>query len=358
MKILLTALTVALVALPGVSPALYGQKTKDAAAKAENEVLVWPAPPAPARIKWVSEFRSEFDIGAKKRRSFIDRLAGKNEDVLRLKRPISVAVDEKGVVFVGDFAQGIVGMDLIAHRMWLFSSVSGSTLSTPSGVAVDSKFVYATDSNSNSISLFDKEGHRLSGLGPSDGIKRPVGIAVDEGRDLVVVVNGGDHTIQLLNRSLKLIKKIGARGSGPGQFNFPTYCAFIPGTGFAVTDTGNFRVQIFDYSGKFIRAFGKAGDLSGNLSRPKGMAVDPDGNLYVVDAIFSNFQIFRLDGQVLTFVGHGGSGKGMFQIPAGIAISKDGAIYVADEMNRRIQRFQYLKDEATPAPKPGLAKAP
>ena len=329
------------------------EKAKPAQAPAVQEQLVWPAPPAPAKIKWVTEYRSEFDVGAKKRHGFIDRLAGKGEDALWLKRPLSVAVDDAGVIFVGDFGLGVVGIDPNKHKMWLFSAVSKRGFGTPTGIAVDSRMVYVCDANANSFATFDKEGHYLNGLGPQEGINRPVGVAVDEGRDLVAMVNGGTHEVRLYNRELKLIKKIGGRGDKPGQFNFPTYICMIPGTGFAVTDTGNFRVQIFDYQGRFIRAIGKVGDSTGSFSRPKGVAADQDNNLYVTDASFWNFQVFRLDGQLLTFVGSGGAERGQFQVPSGIAISKTGMIYIADEMNARVQVFQYLGKggeggEATP----------
>lgn len=348
----MTAAALALLAC--ASPVAYGQKSGANQAQPQNESLVWPPPPAPARIKWVAEYRNEFDIGAKKRRSFLDRLAGKNEDTLRLKRPLAVAVDDGGTVFVGDLGQGIIAFDQAAKRMWDFSAISGRTLTTPSGLAVDSKLLFATDSSTNSLICFDKRGKQLASLGASDGILRPVGVAVDEGRDLVVMVNGGGHAVWLLNRTLKVLKKVGQRGEKPGQFNFPTYCCIIPGKGFAVTDSGNFRVQIFDFNGRFVSAFGKVGDQSGEFSRPKGLAVDPDGQLYVVDGAFSNFQIFRMDGQLLTFVGQGGTGKGMFQVPAGIAIAKDGSIFVADQLNARIQKFQYFPL----VPAPALANVP
>jgi DNA-binding beta-propeller fold protein YncE len=335
-----------------LAPALAQKAPKPAADPDAGVQLVWPAPPAPARIKWVAQYRTEFDVGAKKRRGFLDRLAGKSEEVIKLKRPISVAVDDKGVIFVGDFGQGVIAIDPVNKKMWPFGSASGGALLTPTGVAADSRFVFVSDSNSNTLTAFDKEGRRLTGLGPGDGIKRPVGVAVDEARDRLLVVNGGEHTVHLYNRALKLQKKIGTRGSLPAQFNFPTYATFLPDGGFAVTDTGNFRVQVFDANGKFIRAFGKVGNQTGDLARPKGMALDPDGNLYVVDAVFSNFQVFALDGQVLTFVGRGGVAKGHFQVPSGIAIGKDGAIYVADEMNGRIQRFQYISLPPPPARTP------
>lgn len=336
------------IAAGGCVPGM-AQKAPAPASQVSDEVLQWPAPPNPARIKWVAEYRNAFDVGAKKKRSFVDRLAGKSEDVIWIQRPLSVAVDEKGVIFVGDFTLGIIGMDPSNKKMWAFSSISGSALPTPTGLAVDSRMVFASSANTHTVASYDKEGRQLGALTKQDGINRPVGLAVDEARNLLVVVNGDEHAVRLYTRDLKLIKTIGERGSEEGQFNFPTYACIVPGVGFAVSDTGNFRVQIFDFNGKFIRAFGKVGDLPGQFARPKGVAVDPDGNLYVVDATFANFQIFNQEGRILTFVGNGGARKGQFQAPNGIAIAQDGSIFVADQINGRIQRFQYLR-EAKDAP--------
>ncbi|WP_243383802.1 hypothetical protein [Geothrix alkalitolerans] len=343
-------LSVALACAATATAPLSAQKPA-APPVAQDEVLAWPPPPAPARIKWVAEYRNAFDVGAKKKRSFLDRLAGKSEDVIWLQRPLSVAVDGKGVIFVGDFTAGVVAMDPAAKRIWAFSTLSGTALATPTGLAVDSKLVYAASANTNQVVVFDKEGHQLSALTKNDGINRPVGLAVDEDRDLLLVVNGGEHTVRLYNRSLKLLKTIGGRGSEEGQFNFPSYTCIVPGVGFAVVDTGNFRIQIFDFNGRFIRAFGKAGDMPGQVSRPKGIAVDPDGHLYVVDGAFCNFQIFDQEGRILLPVGTGGTRKGQFQVPTGIAIDGSGGIYVADQINGRIQKFQYLREEkGAPAP--------
>ncbi len=345
---LLAALSVV---LSGVMP-LAGQGGKPAAAApVMQEQLVWPAPPAPARIKWVGEYRNAFDVGAKKKRSFIDRLAGKAEEVIWLQRPLSVAVDAQGVLFVGDFNLGIIAFDPPNKRIWAFSAVSGAVLPTPTGLAVDSSRVFAASANLHTLAAYDKEGHQLGALGKADGINRPVGLAVDEAKDLLILVNGDEHAIRLYNRSLKLLKIIGGRGSEEGQFNFPTYVCILPGLGFAVSDTGNFRVQIFDFNGKFLRMFGKVGDMPGQFARPKGIAVDPDGQLYVVDATFSNFQIFDQEGRILTFVGQGGALRGQFQAPNGIAIGPDGGIYVADSINGRVQKFQYYPEvKVIPAP--------
>ncbi|WP_257308241.1 hypothetical protein [Geothrix fuzhouensis] len=339
-----TLLSIALACVASAMAPLSAQKPATPPV-AQDEVLAWPAPPAPARIKWVAEYRNAFDVGAKKKRSFLDRLAGKSEDVIWLQRPLSVAVDDKGVIFVGDYNLGVIAMDPANKKIWAFSAVSGSVLTTPTGLAADSKFVFATSANTSQVVIFDKEGRQLSALGKADGIKRPVGLAVDEARNLLVVVNGDEHAVRLYNRSLKLLKTIGSRGSEEGQFNFPTYVCMVAGVGFAVVDSGNFRVQLFDFNGRFLRAFGQVGDMAGQFARPKGIAVDPDGQLYVVDGAFNNFQIFNQEGRLLTFVGQGGVRKGQFQVPNGIAIDASGAIYVADQINHRIQKFQYLREE-------------
>lgn len=328
-----------------VGSAMPMSAQKPATPVAQEEQLAWPPPPAQARIKWVAEYRNAFDVGARKKRSFIDRLAGKAEDVIWIQRPLSVAVDDTGVIFVGDYSAGIVAMDPAGKKVWAFSAASGSALPTPTGLAVDSKFVYAASANSDQVVVFDKQGHQLSALSKLDGIDRPVGLAVDEAQDLLVVVNGGEHTVRLYTRGLKLIKTIGGRGSEEGQFNYPGHACIVPGTGFAVVDSGNFRVQIFDFKGRFLRAFGQVGDMTGQFSRPKGIAVDADGHFYVTDGAFNNFQIFDPTGRILTWVGNGGARKGQFLVPAGIAIDAKGGIYVADQLNGRIQKFQYLQEE-------------
>ena len=83
------------------------------------------------------------------------------------RQPVSVAVDDQGTVFVGDSRLGIVGLDPVKKKMWLFSKLSPEAPTLATGIAVDSKFVYATDANQSQVSLFDKEGRRLKTIGAS-----------------------------------------------------------------------------------------------------------------------------------------------------------------------------------------------
>jgi hypothetical protein len=135
---------------------------------------------------------------------------------------------------------------------------------------------------------------------------------------------------------------IGKRGSGPGEFNFPTAVTLSAGRVYVV-DSMNFRIQAFSPDGKFINTFGQLGNQSGTLNRPKGIAADTDGNLYIVDALFETVQIFDPAGRLLYYFGSTGTSPGQFRLPSGISIDERNRIYVADSQNRRVQVFIYRR---------------
>jgi DNA-binding beta-propeller fold protein YncE len=86
------------------------------------------------------------------------------------------------------------------------------------------------------------------------------------------------------------------------------------------------------------------GNTPGTFSRPKGVASDSDGNIYVIDALFDNIQVFDRQGRLLMDFGEHGNGIGAFWLPTAIYIDPNDSIYVSDSGNRRIQVFQYLKE--------------
>ena len=55
-------------------------------------------------------------------------------------------------------------------------------------------------------------------------------------------------------------------------------------------------------------------------------------------------QIFDDGGRLLLAFGESGAGIGQFWLPTGIAIVND-VVYVADSANRRLQMFEYLKEQ-------------
>jgi DNA-binding beta-propeller fold protein YncE len=94
-----------------------------------------------------------------------------------------------------------------------------------------------------------------------------------------------------------------------------------------VTDTNNFRVQQFDEDGKLIRVIGAQGTGYGTFARPKGITLDRDNNIYVVDAAFQNIQILAPDSSPLLAFGAGGSERWSINMPTVVKVDYDNVSY-------------------------------
>ena len=66
----------------------------------------------------------------------------------------------------------------------------------------------------------------------------------------------------------------------------------------------------------------------------------------MVDGLFDNVQIFDRQFRLLMAFGRPGHEYGEFWLPAGIFIDSNDLIYVSDYYNKRVQIFQYLKEDA------------
>lgn len=200
-----------------------------------------------------------------------------------------------------------------------------------------------TDSYLNKIFLSSPSSKTIRVFNDSIDLDRPTGIAYNPVYQQVWVVETTRHCITVLNLRGQILKRIGQRGVGQGEFNFPTYIWIDKFGKIFIVDSMNFRIQVFSADGEFITAFGKIGDVSGSFARPRGIATDSDGNIYVVDALFNTVQIFDTEGHFLYNFGSQGRENGNFWMPAGIFIDQHDFIYVADTYNSRVQVFRYNK---------------
>ncbi len=319
------------------SPDVTSQQSKDF----KHKPLIWPSPPAPARVSYDLSLARPEDVGIKKGlfKKLVDVLLG--GDKRSMVKPYGITVDTMGRIIVADTAYKRVHIYDRKKKKYTYIDRAGKdSLSSPIGVATDSKNnIYVSDSTARKIYIFNPKGRLIRSL---DGGARPTGIALDVPRKRLYVVDTGEHKVMIFNLDGELIKTFGGIGSNPGQFNYPTDI-FVDGRGdIYVTDSMNYRVQIFDMNGRYETSFGQHGDGSGDFGRPKGVAVDSEGNIYVADAIFDTVQIFSRKGAFLLNFGKLGAGPGMFWMPGGVFIDRADNIYVADPYNRRIEVFEYL----------------
>jgi len=291
---------------------------------------------------YVGEIRGPENLGIKK--GFFTRVwdfvTGK-DDLEGLYRPYGVAVEPGGRIAVADPGR---------HLVHLYDRAHGSTrriegdldakLRYPVAVAFVGRTLLVADSEAAAVRAYDEKGRAVPVPAAIPKLGRPSGLAVDEKRGRLFVVDTAEHVVHVLSLGGRgEARRIGGRGGERGQFNFPTHIA-VDGEGrLAVTDAMNFRVQVFDVDLNPVAAFGQLGDGMGDLSRPKGIVVDRDGVVFVVEGYFDVIQAFDLEGRLLGIIGGSGVLPGKFWLAGGLALDERGHLYVADTFNGRVQVF-------------------
>lgn len=307
--------------------------------------IVWPPAPDTPRIRYVGELRGEASLGARPKgwQVFRELLAGP-EPKVAFVRPTAVAVSGERV-YVADVGLGGVHLlDLVTRGYLLMRGAPDDPLRVPIDLAIGNGQLVVVDRGRAALDIFDLAGTwRRTQRWPE--LKAPVAIAFDPNQCLWWLADAEAHACLATADLATFTRRIGQRGVGPGQFNYPTALACGP-AGLVVADAMNFRIQLFDPAGLPVAVFGEKGDAAGTFSRPRGVALDSRGHIYVVDNQFENVQVFNASGELLMAFGGGGADPGQFSMPAGITIDARNRIWIADSLNRRVQVFQYLSERA------------
>ena len=306
---------------------------------------VWPAAPEPARVRWLGNVTSDRDAGAKRAWSARLHSAVTGDKGRRLVRPVAVCASSDGSLLVSDPATSTVYEVRMQDR--LLRVFANKRLATPVGLArLANGDVWVADADRGVLVRFSAKGE-FRGEAGAGTLVRPTGLAYDAARDRLYVCDAQAHRVCVFDGAGQPIARWGQRGSGDGEFNFPTDVKVAGNGDVLVCDAMNFRVQRLSSTGAFMSRFGQAGDAHGTFARPKGVALDADGHVYVVDGLHDAIQVFDDAGRLLLVVGSRGTGNGRFNLPAAIAIGADQRIYVADSGNHRVQVLEYLRAGAS-----------
>jgi DNA-binding beta-propeller fold protein YncE len=361
------ALTLMLIA----ASAFAGQKQAPTSApkppeppKLDISNIVWPQPPAIARLRYLDYFSAQKPEPVKdkpevKKKSWMDRMAGVTPDDaakragtkprFQLGTPYGLAVDSKGLLFVADTKVGAVFVfnpeshdtDFIKHGVDAkFGRIFGLAID-------DSDRLFVSDGEYNHVLVFNPK-HKLEGQFGEGVMNDPAGLAIDEENRFLYVANTGSDQVLVYDAdTFKLLRKIGTAGKNhtlttPGDFSSPTNVAVDKDGNLFVTDTMNDRVEEFDADGVYIRAFGKNGDGPGDFARPKGIAVDCDGHVWVADAMLNRLQVFTPEGELRLIVGGFGMLPGEFQALTGVTIDKTNRVFTSEQFLGRVQMFRYV----------------
>ena len=284
-------------------------------------------------------------------------------DAHKLSSPQGVAVDASGHLYIADTANSRVlgwrdetaftngsSADLVIGQPDFYSftsnngGVSASSLSDPSGVAVDgSGNLYVADKQNNRVLEYNTP---FGGSFPSAG-----------GSASLVFGQADSFASNTANNG----------GLSANSLNYPTGVAVDANGHLYVADWINHRVLeytapladttanlVFGQGGSFTSNSANNGGLSANsLNYPVGVAVDSSGDLYVADS--QNDRVLEYNTPVIsgataanavfgqggsfTSSGCGAATENSLCLPYGVAVDGSGDLYVADEDNNRVLEY-------------------
>lgn len=320
---------------------------------AEKQRYFWPPLPGEPKIEWIGTYSSnaELKTGGP---SLLNMIVGET-DTLRLERPLAIAADSKGRVFVTD-------NENMTTYIFDFKQQSVTTLGGEAlvgvvrhltGVAVDGQDnIYISDASSRKIHVVSPENRLLKVLDLSKLMSHIGRFSIDKTRNRLILPDLKENKIEVTDLNGNHLFSFGKRGDAEGEFNLPQGVSTEKDGTIVVADSFNARVQRFTPQGEFKSQFGRRGDSPGDFAIIKGVAVDSEDHLYITDGKLNHFSIFSSKGDFLlniggTFASTAGArlAIGGFLVPQGIYIDQNDRIYIVDQLNRRFQVYQYMNDQ-------------
>ena len=266
----------------------------------------------------------------------------------KINKPISVALDQNGRLYVGDAGRNKVV--LFSQSGQYIHTISG--LAVPISIAVDNNDrIYIGNKDKGNVEVYDSSYNLLYKLGTDskhpkgDNVfKHPNDIAISTSGDVYVVDKGAD-VVQVYDPAGTNIATIGSSGNGDGQFHKPVSIAIDELEGEIIVldrqkvngqSLEGARVQFFDMNGTYKRSFSRYGNMIGDMARPQRLTVDSASRLYVTDSMQNVVLVYD---NVGTYLGAVFDVVNPLRTPVGITISETNQLYVASRLKNRVEVY-------------------
>lgn len=133
----------------------------------------------------------------------------------------------------------------LSAASFLFFTVSSAHGSqTPGARAVDLEFAAVTE-ELYTVGTFSGQDWETFG--------RVTDVDFDASGNLYIL-DEGNYRVVVLDRDGTLVRMIGSRGEGPGEFSAPTRAAILADGRLVVYDGGSLALKVFDPAGRFVRS--------------------------------------------------------------------------------------------------------
>ena len=159
--------------------------------------------------------------------------------------PFTVAVKERELTVVGE-------LDL--------NLLEGERVNNLFGIAVNTKGnIAVTDCHKHCVYIFDKNGKCLRKIGAKGEFAAPSGLTYLND-DEILIADRNNNRIQQINiQTGTIVKTLGKKGVGIGEFNHPIDVCLDEERRIVVTETSSNRIQVMSREGETISIFENIG---------------------------------------------------------------------------------------------------
>ena len=266
-----------------------------------------------------------------------------------LSSAAGVAVDGgTGNIVVADPDDGTVKVFSAAGRLLRTLDPGADRLRAPTGVAVDryGQIAVSSAGESKVLALIDGMSGAVRdrvelgrpGAGGGEAGRGLAGVAVAPGGE-ILAVDRDDLLVHVVSTSLVSTIELASSGVDDTSFRAPAGVAVDPADGrVLVVDSGNHRVQVFDASVRHRLTFGSMGSGMLHMDSPMGAAFGPNGTIVVADTGNDRVMVYdRLGGHPEAIAAvPGAPSPAALDSPESVAVDSGGRIIVADTGNDRV----------------------
>lgn len=308
--------------------------------------ILFPPPPEEARFEYIGVYYNADDLKTSRLATLAKGFLGATE-ADQFVFPTGVAVDQKNRLFVSDSMDANIKI-VDFEKKTIDYMFKKSNLVRPIGIAFDREgFLFVADPGAKAVRVYPPSSISAVMSLELPEMEAPAYVAINDQLNRVYVSDAKAHRVFVFDKTGKFLFRFGEGSSlGVDALFGPQGMAIAADGTVYIAEIFRSRISVFDADGAYLRSFGERGDTIWTFDHPKSIAFDSEGHLYITDARRGKIVVYSREGELLMVLGSGSASLDplQFAFPAGITISSNDRLFVADAFAKRISVWQYVND--------------